>query len=62
MKNFALGVLTGVAAYFGFGVYVMHVLNQSEPGTMEDFYGSVQDAFFDGCEGSDGLVDYMMTF
>lgn len=50
MKNFALGVLTGVAAYFGFGVYVMHRMNKVDPSGMEDFCNSVNDEFFKGID------------
>ena len=60
MKNFALGVLTGVAGYFAFGVYAMHRMNKVDPSGMEDFYNSVNDEFF-GRDNSEA-VDLLTRF
>lgn len=60
MKNFALGVLTGVAGYFAFGVYAMHRMNKVDPSGMEDFYNSVNDEFF-GRDNSEA-VDFLTRF
>lgn len=61
MKNFALGVLTGVAGYFAFGVYALHRMNKVDPIGMEDFYNSVNDEFFKGRDNSEA-VETLMKF
>lgn len=61
MKNFAIGFVTGVAAYFGFGVYAMHRMNKVDPSGMEDFYNSVNDEFFKGRDNSEA-VETLMKF
>ena len=55
MKSFGFGFLTGILAYYGFGLYAMHRMNETHPSTMECFYEGISNEFFNGMADVEAL-------